>query len=49
MNREDLKNYKYNQMWIEDQIEYIEIQRERVNKLNNIMIGMPKRKYKNTR
>ena len=49
MNREDLKNYKYNQMWIEDQIEYIEIQRERVNKLNNIMIGITKRKYKKTR
>lgn len=44
MNREDLKNYKYVQIWIKDRIEYIEMQRETINKLNSILSDMPKRK-----
>lgn len=44
MNREDLKNYKYVQIWIKDRIEYIETQKETVNKLNSILSDMPKRK-----
>lgn len=44
MNREDLKNYKYVQVWIKDRIEYIETQKETVNKLNSILSDMPKRK-----
>lgn len=44
MNREDLKSYKYNQIWIKDQIEYIETQKETINKLNSILSDMPKRK-----
>ena len=42
MNREDLKNYKYNQIWIRDQTEYIETQKETINRLNSILSDMPK-------
>ena len=44
MTREDLKNYKYNQVWIKNQTEYIESQRETINKLTSILRDMPKRK-----
>ena len=42
MTREDLKNYKYNQIWIKDQTEYIETQKETINRLNSILSDMPK-------
>ena len=42
MNREDLKNYKYTQMWIKDQTEYIETQKETINRLNSIISDMPR-------
>ena len=42
MNREDLKNYKYNQIWIKDQTEYIETQKETINRLTAILSDMPK-------
>lgn len=42
MNREDLKNYKYNQIWIKDQTEYIEAQKETINRLNSVLSDMPK-------
>lgn len=42
MNREDLKDYKYTQMWIKDQTEYIETQKETINRLNSIISDMPK-------
>ena len=42
MNRDDLKNYKYNQIWIKDQTEYIETQKETINRLNSILSDMPK-------
>lgn len=42
MTREDLKNYKYNQIWIKDQMEYIESQKETINRLNSILSDMPK-------
>ena len=42
MNRKDLKDYKYNQIWIEDQTEYIETQKETINKLNSTLSDMPK-------
>ena len=42
MNREDLKDYKYTQMWIKDQIEYIETQKETINRLNSIISDMPR-------
>ena len=44
MNREDLKNYKYNQIWINDHIEYVETQKETISKLNSALSDMPKRK-----
>lgn len=46
MTREDLKNYKYNQIWIKNQTEYIEAQKETINHLNAILTDMPKREYK---
>ena len=42
MNREDLKKYKYNQIWIKDQTEYIETQKETINRLNSILSDMPR-------
>ena len=42
MNREDLKNYKYNQIWIKDQMNYIEAQKETINRLNSTLSDMPK-------
>ena len=42
MTRENLKNYKYNQIWIKDQTEYIEAQKETINRLNSILSDMPK-------
>ena len=44
MNRDDLKNYKYNQIWIKDQTEYIQAQKETINRLTSILSDMPKRK-----
>lgn len=44
MNREDLKNYKYNQIWIEDETNYVEEQKETINRLSSILSDMPKRK-----
>ena len=41
MTREDLKNYKYNQIWIKNQTEYIEAQKETINQLNAILSDMP--------
>lgn len=42
MTREDLKDYKNNQIWIKEQMEYIEGQRETINRLNSILSDMPK-------
>lgn len=42
MNREDLKRYKNKQQWIKDQINYIETQKETVNRLNSILSDMPR-------
>ena len=42
MTREDLKNYKYNQIWIKDQMNYIEVQKETINTLNSTLSDMPK-------
>lgn len=49
MNREDLKNYKYNQIWIKDQMNYIEAQKETINRLNSTLSDMPKREQKSKR
>lgn len=42
MNRKDLKDYKYTQDWIKDQTEYIETQKETINRLNSIISDMPR-------
>ena len=44
MNRENLENYKYNQIWIEDETNYVEEQKETINRLSSILSDMPKRK-----
>ena len=44
MNREKLKNYKYTQIWIEDETNYVEEQKETINRLSSILSDMPKRK-----
>lgn len=41
MDRKDLKNYRSNQEWIQGQMEYIEEQKERVNKLTATLSDMP--------
>lgn len=44
MNRKDLKDYRYNQIWIIDEIKFIEEQKSNINRLNSILSDMPKRK-----
>ena len=46
MNREDLKNYKYNQNWIKRQLEKYEEQKAIVYNISQILDGMPKAKNK---
>lgn len=41
MNRKDLKNYKNNQDWIKEQMEYIEQQKELVSKLTATLSDIP--------
>ena len=43
MNREDLKDYKYNQKWIEGRMEYIEEYKTRIEKITNTLSDMPRR------
>lgn len=46
MNREDLKNYKYNQNWIKRQLENYEEQKAFVYNITQNLDGMPKAKNK---
>ena len=46
MNREDLKNYKYNQNWIKRQLENYEEQKAIVYSITQNLDGMPKGKNK---
>ena len=46
MNREDLKNYKYNQNWIKRQLENYEEQKTIVYNITQSLDGMPKAKNK---
>lgn len=41
MNREELKNYRYNQQWIEGRMEYIQQYKETINKLTATLSDMP--------
>ena len=46
MNREDLKNYKYNKQWIKRQLEKYEEQKAIVYNISQNLDGMPKAKNK---
>lgn len=49
MNREDLKDYKYNQEWIKGRLEYIEEYRTSLTNITSVISDMPKRKSTSTR
>lgn len=42
MNRKDLKDYRYNQIWIEGRFEYIESYKASITKTTTILSDMPK-------
>ena len=42
MNRKDLKDYRYNQIWIEGRLEYIESYKASITKTTTILSDMPK-------
>lgn len=42
MNRQDLKDYKYNQEWIKGRINYIEEYKSSIEKTTTILSDMPK-------
>ena len=42
MNREDLKEYKYNKEWIKNRTEWIKEQQTTINKLGSIVSDLPK-------
>lgn len=44
MNRIDLKDYKHNQEWIKDRLEYIEELKSNVTNITSVLSDMPKRK-----
>lgn len=44
MTREDLKNYKYNQQWIKNRLEYLEEYKSNITNVTLVLSGMPKRK-----
>ena len=46
MNREDLKNYRYNQNWIKRQLEKYQEQKAMVYSISQNLDGMPKAKNK---
>ncbi len=43
MTRDDLKNYRNNQIWIDGRIEYLESYRNNINKLSSVYYNTPKR------
>ena len=42
MNRDDLKNYKYNQEWIKGRLEYIEEYKSSITNISVILSDMPR-------
>lgn len=44
MTRDELKEYRYNQMWITGRLEYIEGYKESITKITTTLSDMPKRK-----
>lgn len=49
MNKEDLKNYKYNQKWIKDRLEYIREYKTSITNITSVLSDMPKRKQRSAR
>lgn len=49
MNKEDLKNYKYNQEWIKGRLEYIEEYKTSITNITSVISDMPKRKQRSAR
>lgn len=43
MTREELKNYKYNQKWIQGRLEYIEEYRASITNITSVLSDMPMR------
>ena len=41
MNRKDLKDYRYNQIWIEGRLEYIESYKASITKVTTVLSDMP--------
>ena len=46
MTREDLKDYKNNQKWIEGRLEYIEEYRTNIMNITAVLSDMPKREQR---
>lgn len=42
MNRKDLKDYRYNQIWIEGRLEYIESYKASITKVTTVLSDMPR-------
>ena len=42
MNRQDLKNYRYNQKWIDERLAYLEEYQTRLTKITSIITDMPR-------
>ena len=49
MTREDLKDYKNNQKWIEGRLQYIEEYKTNITNITAVLSDMPKRKQTNIR
>lgn len=43
MTREDLKDYKYNQEWIKDRLEYLKGYKTTIENITSLISDMPKR------
>lgn len=44
MNRNDLKEYGYQEIFIKSRIEYLKEYREKIENISSIISGMPKRR-----
>lgn len=49
MNREDLKDFKYNKIWLKNRREYLSEKKTELENISSILDGMPKRNKNSTR
>ena len=49
MNRQDLKEYRYTEIWIKDRQEHLKEKKTTLENISAIVSDMPKRKQTNTR